>query len=70
MVRRPNPISKALGVPDDALPCPADGSDVFKAFSGKKSRYKDDIAAWPSVEPTLDYTALTLLVFARQNSIP
>lgn len=61
---------KGLGVPDGALPCPSDGSDVFKSFSGKKSRYKDDVAAWPSVEPTLDYTALTLLVFARQTTLP
>lgn len=59
-----------LGVPDTARPCPADGSDVFKQFKGKKVRYKDDVAAWPSVEPTLDYTALTLLVFARQTALP
>lgn len=61
---------KHLGVPDNANPCPADGIDVFSSFTGKKGRYKDDVASWPSVEPTLDYSALTLLVFARQTVIP
>lgn len=61
------PNFKGLEVPDTARPCPADGSDVFKEFKGKKSRYKDDVAAWPSVEPALDYSALTVLVFARQT---
>ncbi len=55
-----------LGVPNNARACPPDGSDPFKAFTGKGARYFDNVVAWPSVEPADDYTALTILVFARQ----
>jgi endoglucanase len=44
------------------------GDDAFDVFSGRGSRYLDDVRAWPTVEPTLDYTALTILLFARQAS--
>jgi endoglucanase len=46
--------------------CPPHGGDPFKAFTGKGSRYMDNVIAWPSVEPADDYTALTTLVFALQ----
>lgn len=43
-------------------------SDYFNQFTGQRSRYKDNVAAWPSVEPTLDYTVIALYMFARENS--
>lgn len=60
---------KDLGLPGDPTTpnaCPSDGMDVFKPFTGKGVRYKDDAGAWMSVEPTLDYTILAVLTFARQ----
>ena len=51
-----------LGLPAGARACPADGSDPFRAFSGKGARYRDDARSWPTVEPSLDYTVLTLLL--------
>jgi hypothetical protein len=54
-----------LGVPDGARACPPGGGDPFKPFSGHGGRYVDDVAAWPSVEPADDYTALSILAFAE-----
>lgn len=55
-----------LGTVNHMRACPPDGSDPFKAFTGKGARYFDNVVAWPSVEPSDDYTALTMLVFARE----
>jgi endoglucanase len=46
--------------------CPAAGGDAFAAFSSADVAYKDDVADYPSVEPALDYSALSILLFARQ----
>jgi len=64
----PNNIGsfKGLSLPAGANPAPADGSDPFKIFTGKGARYWDNAVAYPSTEPADDYTALTLLVFARE----
>lgn len=55
-----------IGVPDGARACPANGADPFRQFTGHGMRYMDDVRAWPSVEPAIDYTAPTILAFARQ----
>lgn len=58
-----------LGLPEDPTTpnaCPADGTDPFQHFTGKGVRYMDNAGAWMSVEPTLDYTILSVLAFARQ----
>jgi endoglucanase len=55
-----------LGTVTNMRPCPPDGSDPFKVFTGKGARYLDNVVAWPSVEPADDYTALTVLVFAGE----
>jgi endoglucanase len=57
-----------LGLPAGARHCPPDGTDPFRAFSGKGARYRDDARSWPTVEPSLDYTVLTLLAFSEQSS--
>ena len=44
------------------------GEDAFDVFSGQGARYMDDVRSWPTVEPALDYTALTILLFARLSS--
>ena len=56
-----------LGFQTGMRRCPPDGSDPFKAFSGKGARYFDNVIAWPSVEPADDYTALTILLFAHET---
>ncbi|GIJ62652.1 hydrolase [Virgisporangium aurantiacum] len=50
-----------LATPDGAKPCHA---GAFERFTGRGARYVDDVAAWPSVEPTLDATATAILALA------
>lgn len=47
-----------MSAPDGARPCHAGRYD---RFTGRGARYVDDVAAWPSVEPTLDATATGVL---------
>ncbi len=56
----PNPadVFTDLGLPGGAHSCPAGGANRFRPFDARGARYMDDARAWPSVEPTLDYTAL------------
>ncbi len=64
----PNPadVFTDLGLPDGGRTCPANGSDRFKPFNARGARYMDDARAWPSDEPTLDYTALGVLLFSNR----
>jgi endoglucanase len=64
----PNPadVFTDLGLPGGARSCPANGSDRYRPFNARGARYMDDARAWPSVEPTLDYTALGVLLFANR----
>ena len=43
-------------------------SDPFKIFTGMGARYYDNVVAWPSTEPSDDYTALGIVLFAREVS--
>jgi endoglucanase len=51
---------------DGMLACPAGGADPFAPFSGHGAQYQDNAADWPTVEPAIDYTAPSILLFARQ----
>jgi hypothetical protein len=59
-----------LGIPDGARACPADGSNRFAAFDTADSRFLDDVSAWPSVEPALDFTATGELALALTTLVP
>jgi endoglucanase len=59
-----------LGVPDGARACPVDGTDRFALFNTDASIFLDDVAAWPSVEPALDFTATGELAFALTTLVP
>ena len=59
---------QGLGLQSGMRKCPPAGGDPFSPFSSKGSRYVDNVADWPSVEPADDYTALGILVFAQQVS--
>ena len=49
---------------DKGRKCPADGGDRYGAFTGHGSRYVDDVRAWQTVEPAIDFTAGAALAFA------
>jgi hypothetical protein len=55
-----------LGLPDGGRRCPRNGRDRYRRFSGHGARYLDDVRSWPSVEPAIDYTALTMLAFSAR----
>lgn len=59
-----------LSLQSGMKPCPAPAGDAFAAFTGRGARYWDNVIAHPSVEPADDYTALTILLFARQIDRP
>jgi hypothetical protein len=55
-----------LGFPEHARRCPSHGGDRYRRFGGHGARYLDDVRSWPTVEPAIDYTALTMLAFAER----
>lgn len=50
-----------LGSIDGARPC----DDELSQFDTEEVRFVDEVTAWPSVEPALDYTAISALAFAQ-----
>jgi hypothetical protein len=59
-------VFEGLGFPDHARRCPARKGDRYHRFDGHGARYLDDMRSWPTVEPAIDYTALTMLAFAER----
>ncbi|HVD15409.1 MAG TPA: glycoside hydrolase family 9 protein [Actinomycetota bacterium] len=53
-----------IGIPDGAEACPVDGVNRFAAFDRPDARFLDDVRAWPSVEPAIDFTSTGMLAFA------
>ncbi len=49
----------------NANDCPPGGGNAFKAFDQSNWHYVDRLRSWSTVEPSLDYTALSMLTFAR-----
>jgi hypothetical protein len=56
-----------IGIPDGARACPVDGRNRFAAFDRADARYLDDVRAWPSVEPAIDFTSTGMLAFALMS---
>jgi len=52
-----------IGIPDGAKECPADGVNRFAAYDTADARYLDDVRAWPSSEPAIDFTSTAMLAF-------
>ena len=44
--------------------CPADGKDRYAAYSGHGSTFVDDVSAWQTVEPALDFSAIAAYALA------
>jgi endoglucanase len=53
-----------IGIPDGARACPVDGRNRFAAFDRPDARFLDDVRAWPSVEPAIEFTSTGMLAFA------
>ena len=43
---------------DEGHACPTDGKDRYSAFTGHGSRFVDDVSAWQTVEPALDFSGI------------
>jgi endoglucanase len=65
LVEGPNTFA-ARGLLDGMVVCPADGVNVYKKFNGNGSVYKDDEQSYSTVEPAIDLTAGSFLMFAWQ----
>jgi endoglucanase len=56
-----------IGIPDGANACPTDGINPFARYDTAESRYLDDVRAWPSSEPAIDFTSTGMLAFHLQS---
>jgi endoglucanase len=65
LVEGPNTFA-ARGFLDGMVVCPADGVNVFKKFNGNGAVYKDDEQSYSTVEPAIDLTAGSFLMFSWQ----
>jgi hypothetical protein len=45
---------------DGMAPCPADGVDRYAEFTGRGSRFVDDVRSWQASEPADDFAAVAL----------
>jgi hypothetical protein len=58
-----------LGIPDGARDCPVDkGANPFAPYDTADARFLDDVRAWPSVEPAIDFTATAALALALTSA--
>jgi hypothetical protein len=48
----------------NAPKCPTNRVDQYKQFSARGSRFVDDVRAWQTVEPAIDFTGAAALAFA------
>jgi endoglucanase len=59
------PIRKPdSGAPNGALACPPNGEDAFSPFNGNDAVYKDNSKFYSTVEPAIDLTAPSFLMFS------
>ncbi|MEU0572016.1 glycoside hydrolase family 9 protein [Nonomuraea sp. NPDC005983] len=45
---------------DGMSPCPADGVDAYARFTGRGSRFVDDVRSWQASEPADDFAAVAV----------
>ncbi len=63
LVEGPNSFA-ATGFLDGMRKCPPAGGDVFKKFNASGAIYKDDQQSFSTVEPAIDLTASSFLMFS------
>jgi len=52
----------------NAVKCPNPGGNPFKSYDQGSWRYVDRVSSWATVEPSLDYTALSMLAFVELSN--
>ena len=63
LVEGPNSFA-ATGFLDGMRVCPPSGGNVFKQFNGNGAIFKDDQESYSTVEPAIDLTAASFLMFS------
>jgi endoglucanase len=63
LVEGPNSFA-ATGFLDGMRKCPPNGIDVYKKFDANGALFKDDQQSYSTVEPAIDLTAPSFLMFA------
>jgi hypothetical protein len=63
LVEGPNTFA-ATGFLDGMRKCPAGGGNVFKKFDANGAVYKDNQQSYSTVEPAIDLTAASFLMFS------
>jgi endoglucanase len=63
LVEGPNGFA-ATGQLDGMRACPADGIDKFAPFNGNSAIFQDNVQSFSTVEPAIDLTAPSFLMFA------
>jgi hypothetical protein len=66
-VEGPNSFA-ATGLLDGMRQCPANGGDAFKQFNGNGAVFKDEQESFSTVEPAIDLTAASFLMFAWRTA--
>ncbi|MBA3963067.1 MAG: glycoside hydrolase family 9 protein [Chthoniobacterales bacterium] len=67
LVEGPNSFA-ARGFLDGMRRCPPGGGDVFAQFNANGAIYQDNVQSYSTVEPAIDLTAPSLLMFAWRAS--
>jgi len=67
LVEGPNSFA-ATGFLDGMRKCPPAGGNVFAKFNAKRAVYKDDEQSFSTVEPAIDLTASSFLMFAWRTA--
>src|SRR5690348_15842524 len=52
------------GAPGDVVSCSSDQTDDFSKFDGNGVRYRDSTKFYSTIEPAIDFTSSSLLMFA------
>jgi hypothetical protein len=67
LVEGPNSFA-ATGFLDGMRKCPPEGGNVFKKFNANGAVYKDNQQSYSTVEPAIDLTAASFLMFAWRTA--
>jgi len=67
LVEGPNSFA-ATGFVDGMRVCPPNGGDAFKQFNANGAVFQDDQESFSTVEPAIDLTAASLLMFAWRTA--
>lgn len=67
LVEGPNSFA-ATGLLDGMRKCPPAGGNVFAKFNAKRAVYKDEEQSFSTVEPAIDLTASSFLMFAWRTA--